>query len=72
MGTERAQITTQCPECENKIAIQQVWEAGGINDRGGFRLRCNACQHEFDEYVGKDVYSSEVISGATLVDRYEK
>jgi hypothetical protein len=67
----RASVTTKCPCCGNRIEIAQVWEAGGISDKGGFILRCRACEHVFDQCVGRDVYSSRVQSGATLLDRYD-
>ncbi len=68
---ENATVTTSC-ECGQLVVIDNCWEPGGINDYGGYVLKCHKCGKLFDFYLGRDVMDSHVESGADMVDRYFK
>lgn len=71
METNRATVSLKCPKCENTIIIDQAWTPGGLNDYGGFVLQCEACDHIFDCYLGRDIQMSHVESGAKALDTYD-
>lgn len=62
-------IIIKCEKCGNIINIKKSWFPGGCNDYGSFVLKCDKCGHIFEHYVGRDIDCSDVISGATIVDR---
>jgi hypothetical protein len=68
MASEEVEITCACG---NEILIDKVWEQGGINDKGGYTLRCNKCETVFEFELGKDINSSRVRSGAKLLATYD-
>ena len=68
MASEEVEITCGC---DNKILIDKVWERGGVNDKGGYVLKCNKCETVFDFPLGKDINSSRVRSGAKLLATYD-
>lgn len=70
MTDRNAHVTTNCPECTAPIEISQNWTAGGMNDYGGWVLKCNACSNAFPFHLGRDIYDSSVIKGATVLDTY--
>jgi uncharacterized Zn finger protein len=70
MAREEAPIYCECSRCGTKIEIENIWEAANVNDVG-LILRCLSCGHVFDIHIGRDVKSSRVIAGATLLARYD-
>lgn len=70
--TERSIDTSFCTSCKNQIVINCVWEPGGMNEYGGFIVKCEGCETVQDIYVGRDVMMSTVRSGATLLERYDR
>lgn len=68
---ECSTVITSCPQCKSKIEINRCWTPGGINDSGGFILKCSSCGYVFDKYIGKDINDSRVVSGATVLDTYD-
>jgi hypothetical protein len=39
--------------------------------KGGYVLKCKKCENVFDFYLGKDINSSRVRSGAELLAKYD-
>ncbi len=70
MPDRHLDLETNCPHCNGPIRISQNWTAGGINDYGGWVLRCQQCTQLFDYRVGRDIEASFVVSGATVVESY--
>lgn len=71
MADRHAHLQSACPKCSSKIEAEQNWTAGGINDYGGWVLRCNSCGALFHLRLGRDINDSRVIHGATVVDAYD-
>jgi hypothetical protein len=69
--TETAQILSQCPYCAKGVIIEQNWTAGGVNDYGGWVLKCSKCEKPFDARVGRDIQMSRVVSGAAILESYD-
>lgn len=69
MTDRHEDVTLQCPDCSALIDISKNWTAGGINDYGGWVLKCITCSHVFHHRLGRDVNDSEV-NGATILDTY--
>lgn len=72
MTTEYATLSGQCGKCSQEFEIEQVWEAGGVNDYGGFILSCTQCGHVFDVEVGRDINMSSTTKGARVLERYDR
>lgn len=70
MTDRHAHLQTACPKCGSKIEAEQNWTAGGINDYGGWVLKCNSCGALFHIRLGRDINDSRVICGATVIDTY--
>jgi len=70
--TETATQIDKCSECHAEIMIDCAWEAGGMNDYGGFIVQCRTCNAVQDIYVGRDILMSRVRSGAILLERYDR
>ena len=68
MASEQVEITCQCG---NEILIDKIWERGGVNDKGGYVLKCNRCESVFAFRLGKDINSSRVRNGAKLLATYD-
>ena len=68
---ETARVDLDCEGCGISIEIEQNWTAGGVNDRGGFVLKCDACGHVFEYEFGRDVNDSCVVRGAKILARYD-
>lgn len=69
MDVENELLIATCPKCGNKIYINKTWYPGGCNDYGMFVLKCDKCGHVFEIDIGRDVDASNVISGATLIEK---
>lgn len=66
--TEQVTITHGCGQLIN---IEKNWTAGGVNDRGGYILKCAGCGGVFAFNLGRDISDSRVISGATKIDYWD-
>ncbi|WP_104823103.1 hypothetical protein [Rhizobium sp. NXC24] len=64
--------TYTCESCKCAIVVNCVWEPGGMNDYGGFIVQCRSCNTIQEIYVGRDVNSSSIRSGAILLGRYDR
>ncbi len=73
MAQHQETLTSSCPapRCKQQIQIAKNWTPGGMNDYGGFVLRCNSCGTISSIHVGRDVNDSEITSGAAILDRYD-
>ncbi len=73
MTDRHEDVLMDCPNehCDQVIQISKNWTAGGMNDHGGFVLRCEKCNTVFHYRLGRDVNDLAVISGAKLLDRYD-
>lgn len=67
----RTEIITKTHECGNIIQIEKNWEAGGVNDYGGWVLQCSKCGAMWAYALGRDVNASSIISGAEEIDRWD-
>jgi hypothetical protein len=72
MDSRTAEVTTNCAKCENSIEIEKNWTAGGMNDYGGYVLRCLECDHVFEFPLGRDIMDSRVVKGAEILDTYDR
>lgn len=54
-----------------EVVIERNWTKGGVNDSGGYVLQCEKCSNKFAFHLGKDIYDSRVLRGATVVDTYD-
>ena len=68
--SESATTIAWCPHCENEIEIHKIWTPGGVNDYGGWVLKCSRCGNPF-HYAGKDIKMSRVESGASVLAVYD-
>src|ERR1700758_3528789 len=68
---ETAHVLGQCPHCSNGIVIEQNWTPGGVNDYGGWVLKCDECGKSFHEHLGRDIQMSRVVSGAVVLATYD-
>ena len=73
MTRETATFYVKCttPGCEGGFDIQQNWEAGGVNDKGGLIVECRLCAQPNDVYVGIDIYDSRLLSGGRILCTYD-
>jgi len=63
--------SARCPDCGQPVEIELRWTPGGVNDYGGFVLKCDGCGNPFHVHIGRDVMDSYVVSGATLLGKYD-
>jgi hypothetical protein len=61
----------KCPSCGANIKLKVGRFPGGINDSGGWVLRCNACDSFFPLNVKNPDDASTVLSGATIIDSWD-
>lgn len=61
----------KCPECGANINLSVGRFPGGINDSGGWVLKCNACASLFPLEVKNPDDASSVRSGATIIDSWD-
>lgn len=69
--SESATMLSYCPHCGNKIQISQVRTHGGVDDDGGWVLKCSGCANPFRQHVGRDIQMSRVIWGASVLATYD-
>jgi DNA-directed RNA polymerase subunit RPC12/RpoP len=61
----------KCPSCGANINLKVGRYPGGINDIGGWVLKCNACASLFPLEVKNPDDASSVFSGAAIVDSWD-
>lgn len=61
----------KCPNCNCNINLQEGKVAGGLNDSGGWILKCKGCQHTFPYSVKNPNDFSGVIMGASILDTWD-
>ncbi len=71
MHDKEALVQTRCPHCKSPVVIEKRWSLG-INSYGGWVMRCTiaSCKSIFAIDIGKDVYESKLISGASLITKF--
>lgn len=58
-------------DCGQQIIIDKIWTPGGVNDTGGYVLKCKGCDGVFAYHLGRDINDSRVASGAEQLDSYD-
>lgn len=73
MNVEHRSEVAKCPQptCQNPIHISVGRWPGGINDSGGWVLKCLKCDHVFPLNVRNPDDASEVESGATILGSWD-
>lgn len=73
MGVEHREEVVKCPKatCQNPIRISVGRWPGGINDSGGWVLKCAKCDHIFPLDVKNPDDASSVDSGAMILDSWD-
>ncbi len=71
MADRHEDVFLTCPNCESEIKVSKNWTAGGVNDYGGWVLKCKKCSHPFAFHLGRDILDSNVVSGAEIIDSYD-
>lgn len=61
----------KCPSCRANINLKVGRYSGGINNSGGWLLKCNACASLFPLEVKNPDDASSVFSGATIIDSWD-
>lgn len=61
----------KCPCCNANINLSIGRFSGGINDSGGWVLKCDACASLFPLEVKNPNDASSVSSGATIIDSWD-
>lgn len=61
----------KCPNCGANINLKIGRYPGGINDSGGWILKCNACASLFPLEVKNPDDASSICSGATIIDSWD-
>lgn len=61
----------KCPSCGANIKLEVGRFPGGINDSGGWVLKCNSCDSFFPLNVKNPDDASTVLSGATIIDIWD-
>ncbi|MCP2518457.1 hypothetical protein M5J07_26250 [Achromobacter mucicolens] len=61
----------KCPNCRANINLKVGRFQGGMNDSGGWVLKCNACASLFPLKVKNPDDASSVLSGATVIDSWD-
>jgi hypothetical protein len=61
----------KCPSCGANINLKVGRYPGGINDSGGWLLKCNACDSLFPVEVKNPDDASTVSSGASIIDSWD-
>src|ERR1035437_10011332 len=69
--SESATMLCYCPHCGKKSQISQVRTPGGVDDDGGWVLKCSGCANPFRQHVGRDIQMSRVIWGASVLETYD-
>ncbi|TVU89663.1 hypothetical protein [Vreelandella titanicae] len=71
MNTMHRDEIAKCPNCGANINLKVGRYPGGINDSGGWVLKCNACASLFPLEVKNPDDASSVLSGATIIDSWD-
>jgi len=73
MDVEYRNEIVKCPRstCQNPIHISVGRWPGGLNDSGGWVLKCATCDHVFPINVKNPDDASSVNSGATIIDSWD-
>ena len=61
----------KCPKCESNINLSIGRFPGGVNDSGGWVLKCSACGEKFAVPVKNPDDLSSVVSGASAIDSWD-
>jgi len=61
----------KCPNCGAKINLRVGRYPGGVNNSGGWVLKCNVCASLFPLEVKNPDDASSVGSGATIIDSWD-
>lgn len=61
----------KCPKCGANINLSVGRFSGGVNDSGGWVLKCNTCSSLFPLDVMNPDDASSIRSGATIIDRWD-
>jgi hypothetical protein len=61
----------KCPNCGANINLRVGRDPGGVNDSGGWVLKCDACASLFSLGVKNPDDASSVRSGATIIDSWD-
>jgi hypothetical protein len=71
MHDKEALVETRCPHCKSPVLLEKRWNVG-VNSYGGWVLRCGheRCKRIFALDIGRDVYESKLISGASLLIKF--
>lgn len=73
MKQESETLIASCgtQKCGQTVEISKHWTPGGVNDYGGYVLKCKGCGAVFSVHVGRDIHDSRVVRGAELLDTYD-
>jgi hypothetical protein len=61
----------KCPHCTAPIKYKEGRVPGGVNDKGGWKLTCDACSKEFAIQIENPADFSHIVSGAVINDNYD-
>jgi ssDNA-binding Zn-finger/Zn-ribbon topoisomerase 1 len=61
----------KCPNCRANINLKVGRYPGGVNDSGGWVLRCSVCASVFPLTVKNPDDASSVLSGATIIGSWD-
>jgi hypothetical protein len=72
MHDKVALVETSCPHCQGQVVIEKRWSIG-LNSYGGWVMRCalESCKKIFALNIGRDVYESKLLSGASLIKKFQ-
>lgn len=71
MNVEYRDEIAKCPSCKANIKLKVGRWPGGINDTGGWVLKCDTCAALFPLKVKNPDDASSVLSGATVIDSWD-
>lgn len=61
----------KCPHCTAPIKFKEGRVPGGVNDKGGWKLTCNACSKQFSIQIENPSDFSHIVSGAVVEDNWD-
>ena len=56
----------KCPHCKDSIKYKEGRVPGGVNDKGGWKLKCNECSKMFAIEIENPSDFSHIVSGAII------
>jgi hypothetical protein len=71
---DEAHISQQCratPGCTGGLKYDSVRHVGGVNDKGGWVVKCDVCQMPYSVAIAGDVNESRPRSGAQWLATWE-